>query len=97
MTIAFPTTSQLMTYLRKVRSYAIAEIGDLVEVRLQVFEDSNWTMHEGDSSYDLDHSGYWGAASVAPDDTDEGLLAIAQELIEQAEEQAEEQAAINEM
>jgi hypothetical protein len=34
------------------------------DVRLQIRESGSWHVHYGDSSYDQDHSGVWGAGSV---------------------------------
>ena len=35
-----------------------------MDVRLQVYPDGDWALHTGDSSYDQDHRGYWGASSL---------------------------------
>lgn len=35
-----------------------------MDVRLQVCADGTWAIHTGDSSYDVDHRGVWGASSV---------------------------------
>jgi hypothetical protein len=55
-------------------------------VRLQVTLGGavGWQIHEGDASYDNDHAGYWGAASVDARDSDADLEAKAKELIGQA-------------
>src|SRR5690606_813072 len=34
------------------------------DVRLQVYEDGDWAIRFGDSSYDQDHRGFWGASIV---------------------------------
>jgi hypothetical protein len=34
------------------------------DVRLQVYDNGRWAIRFGDSQYDLDHHGYWGASSV---------------------------------
>lgn len=59
---------------------------DFLDVRLQVSDTGEWAVHYGDPGYDTDHSGYWGAASVAPGDTDADLLTVAQDLITQVED-----------
>lgn len=47
------------------RSFSAKELNDEegnsgVDIRLQVVEDGRWSIHTGDSSYDLDHNGSWG-------------------------------------
>jgi hypothetical protein len=54
-----------------------------IDVRLQVRQGGGWTIHAGDSSYDLDHNGYWGASSLSRD-TD--CAELAEELIDQAKD-----------
>lgn len=39
-------------------------VDDDCDVRLQVYLDGDWALRWGDPSYDLDHRGYWGVASV---------------------------------
>ena len=53
-----------------------------VDVRLQ-WHDGKWSVLTGDSSYDQDHRGHWGASSITPDTKPETL---AKELIEQVME-----------
>ena len=63
------------------------------DIRLQVRIDGDnfsWRAHHGDSSYDQDHRGYWGASCVGVDETAESALAIADELIDQALDHAAE-------
>ena len=59
-----------------------------MEVRLQVYEDGSWTLRTGDSSYDQDHRGFWGASCVAPGDSVKFLRRIAKDLIDQAADSA---------
>lgn len=55
--------------------------GSWVDVRLQVFDDGQWSIHSGDSSYDQDHRGHWGCGSLNHEtDCDE----LAQELLDEA-------------
>lgn len=42
------------------------EQSDVIDVRLQVYEAGDWAVHTGDSSYDQDHRGFWGASSLSP-------------------------------
>ncbi len=35
-----------------------------IDVRLQVHESGQWSLHFGDSSYDQDHRGVWGSSSI---------------------------------
>ena len=61
------------------------------DIRLQVrkLENSNessWSVHTGDSSYDQDHRGEWGANFVLVNATDAECREIAKDLIEQAKE-----------
>lgn len=60
------------------------------DIRLQVYpNEGGWQIHIGDSSYDQDHRGYWGAASVPGGRISTvKALEIAKELIEQAADQA---------
>ena len=54
-----------------------------VDVRLQVDPEGYWSVHSGDSSYDQDHRGYWGASSVS---RRSNMREVAAELIEQAKD-----------
>jgi hypothetical protein len=59
--------------------------GVWVDVRLQVLPGGSWQVHSGDSSYDQDHRGFWGAGSVSLDTDCEDLAAG---LIDEAKDQA---------
>ena len=50
------------------------------DVRLQVTK-SGWSIHTGDSSYDMSHSGYWGVSCISWDR--ENLEATAKSLVDQ--------------
>lgn len=54
-----------------------------VDLRVQLL-DGGWTLHTGDASYDQDHRGFWGAASVAADATDADCDDIAYAMIREA-------------
>ena len=55
-----------------------------IDVRLQV-HDGSWSLHTGDSSYDQDHRGHWGAGFLTPRCN---ARELARELIDEAEESA---------
>ncbi len=63
---------------------------DATDVRLQVtdWHTIDWALHEGDSSYDQDHRGFWGAGRISPYDTDHCIGETAQDLVDQALEHA---------
>ena len=88
-------TRSLAASLREVRDeFKNDPDGDLasedgLDVRLQIQEPGPpvlWCLHYGSSDYDQDHRGYWGSSSLGADTTDEECLAIANELVDQAEE-----------
>ncbi|MFN8993022.1 MAG: hypothetical protein ACK5X3_05070 [Pseudomonadota bacterium] len=59
-----------------------------IDIRLQVMDDHQWYFHSGDSQYDQDHRGAWGASSVGERVSMEKAMEIAKDLIEQAAEDA---------
>lgn len=59
-----------------------------IDIRLRILANGEWSYHTGDSSYDQDHRGYWGSASVGPDDSDLLCRTIAWDLIDQVAEMA---------
>lgn len=67
-------------------AYIEAEDGDeqAIDVRLQVYEDGRYCVRSGDASYDQDHRGFWGASSVAAEDSDADLSQLARDLVAQA-------------
>lgn len=52
------------------------------DVRLRYFE-GDWEIKTGDSQYDTDHRGFWGASSVCEDAENLELQDIAVDLVEQ--------------
>lgn len=56
------------------------------DFRLQVRPGYGWTTHEGDSQYDQDHRGHWGACSVPYGCTRAESLSLARDLIGEAQE-----------
>lgn len=70
--------------LKVERAGLDAEIPE-TDVRLQCSDGRfEWSLHTGDSSFDQDHRGHWGASSLAHDDDAEALSRLAFELIDQA-------------
>lgn len=55
-----------------------------LDVRLQVENDGNWSLHTGDAQYDTDHRGFWGAGTLVPDMTKAAIRELARELIDEA-------------
>lgn len=87
--LRLPSVKKITDALRDVRE-EIRGYGDCPEtdVRLQVEADGSWAVRSGDSSYDQDHSGYWGSSCVQADDTVKSLRSTAADLIEQAADHA---------
>ena len=54
------------------------------DVRLQVYPDGQWAIRIGDSSYDLDHRGFWGSSSL--DGRRFDSRAMAKDLIDQCKD-----------
>lgn len=63
---------------------------DATDVRLQVrtWRGNDWAIRTGDSSYDQDHRGFWGASRISPYDTDHCIGETALDLVNQALEHA---------
>lgn len=85
--IRFPSIATVASVLRDINDSIRGDsaITDGTDVRLQVYENGEWSVHSGSSDYDQDHRGYWGAGSVPgkrfnSEDT-------ARDLIEQAREE----------
>jgi hypothetical protein len=56
----FPTLSIVAKELRDINANVEGEC----DIRLQVYPSGEWSLRVGDSSYDQDHRGYWGASSI---------------------------------
>ena len=56
----FPSIAAVAARLRDISMNVEGEC----DVRLQVYPDGEWAVRWGDSQYDQDHRGYWGASSV---------------------------------
>lgn len=77
-----PSIREVTSVLREVAG----DIEEECEIRLQVYEDGQWTIRVGSSSYDQDHRGYWGAGYLPGRRFD--ATSLARDLIVQAREQA---------
>lgn len=76
-----PAISEVATVLKGLkRNYC--ESGEWMDVRLQVYEDGDWAVRYGDSSYDLDHRGQWGCSSI---NLKSNCVEVAKELINSCE------------
>lgn len=63
------------------------DVNETTDVRLQVYENSEWALRVGLADYDQDHRGYWGASSINTECTQENTRSIAESLLEQAQDQ----------
>ena len=86
----FPSIAAVASELRGINANVETDLDEGCDVRLQVYPDGQWHVRWGDSSYDQDHHGYWGASSVP------GVVAgvvrrfnsrdVARDLLDQAKE-----------
>lgn len=88
----FPNINDVAGELRRINKQESGEPehgedDSWIEVRLQVYPDGQWAVRWGDSQYDQDHRGFWGASSVPGDNRRFDSKDIARDLIEQAREQ----------
>lgn len=84
----FPSIAAVAAELRAINQELYPDDfpeGDSCDVRLQVYPDGDWAIRTGDSSYDLDHRGYWGCGSL--DGRRFDSVETARDLIDQAREQ----------
>lgn len=70
---------------REVKGYNLVE-EDSVDVRLQVEENGDWRLWSGDSQYDTDHRGHWGASSIPSDGSSFNASEVAKDLISEAKD-----------
>jgi hypothetical protein len=65
-----------------------SEEDQFLDVRLQVTKDGRWAIHTGNSRFDTDHTGFWGATSIEATDAAHGdvrhMRVYATDLIEEA-------------
>lgn len=85
----WPSIADVASELRVVNDERLEpdDMGEGIDVRLQVYEDGRWAVRSGDPSYDTDHHGYWGASSVPGDGRRFNARETARDLIEQAKDQ----------
>ena len=86
--VRFPSIASVANALRDVNASLDPRDfpdDDSCDVRLQVYPDGDWAIRVGDSSYDLDHHGYWGAGCLNGKRFDSAETA--RDLIDQAREQ----------
>lgn len=92
-TLRFPSIRSVAHCLTSIgkdcRGYGFApDLGEdtwFCDVRLHVWPDGSWAVHSGDSQYDQDHRGFWGASSI-PGTRRFNARDVARELIDQAKE-----------
>ena len=90
--VPFPSVDEIANALRAVDTDVGTPTADLpdddryVDVRLQVYPDGGWAIRVGDSSYDLDHRGFWGASLLPCNGGEFDAMDVAQELRDQAED-----------
>jgi hypothetical protein len=86
----FPTiqdvSDEVYSHVQDLKNWQIDE-GD---IRLQVYENGGWIVRTGDASFDTDHSGFWGASSIASNANKRQCRETARELIGQARDQQAE-------
>jgi hypothetical protein len=60
----WPTIKEVAAELRFANATIVNMMDPIceVDVRLQVYPNSAWSIHVGDPCYDTDHQGYWGAS-----------------------------------
>lgn len=80
----FPSIKALTAELLDVKRGLSAD-DDYLDVRLQVMPGEGWSLHTGDSQYDTDHRGFWGASSL---DAHSACRSVAVELIDEARDHA---------
>jgi hypothetical protein len=79
----FPTIKDLASHLAHIkRAYFPSNDWEEMDVRLQVRGDG-WQVNTGDSQYDQDHRGFWGAGTM---DKRTNCHRLAKDLIDQARE-----------
>lgn len=86
----FPSIAVVAHVLRGIdtthpETWSLPEDERWIDVRLQVLENGTWAIHTGNSSYDQDHRGYWGASCLPMHGTGRfNARDVAKDLIEQA-------------
>ena len=65
--ILWPTVDEVAAALRHCQ--AAVPVGEGLDVRLQVKDDSTWRLWAGDPLHDTDSDGYWGSDWLTADDS----------------------------
>ena len=60
------------------------EVGDFLDVRLQLFGDDSWAIHTGDAQYDTDHRGDWADDFLVENISFPEALSLAAEMLDMA-------------
>ena len=84
--IEWPTVDEIAADLILIRNTQPKVSGEdgWIDVRLQVMEDGDWSIHSGDSQYDTDHGGFWGCDSL---NYQSDCREVAESLLEEAQDQ----------
>jgi dihydroxyacetone kinase len=83
--VKFPRICDVAAALKEVRESMDEGQTDL-DIRLQVYRTAVWAIRVGDSGYDADHLGYWGASAIDRKTSIKTITSIAKDLLEQAKE-----------
>jgi hypothetical protein len=78
----FPSIASVEAALKQARQ-EVDPGEDMMDVRLQVYEDGSWAIRTGLSDYDQDHRGFWGAGSLTASSMVKELRDTAKGLLEQ--------------
>lgn len=87
----FPSIKAVSAVLRNVKLRQLDESWEM-KVRLQVYEDGQWVVRTGDSSYDEDHRGWWGWGYV---NIESNCRDLARDLLEQVKDEQAMQSSYN--
>ena len=91
----WPSIKDVAAELRRVNAYDAGDGSAIdpdtgepftIDVRLQVLPNGSWQVWWGDSQYDTDHRGFWGASSVPGNGRRFMSADVAKDLIDQAKE-----------
>lgn len=83
--IKFPSITVVAKVLSRCKVYCEAGDEGGTDVRFQITDDSTWAIRTGDSSYDQDHRGCWGAGYLT---RRTNCRQLAYQLLEEAKDQA---------
>ena len=80
--VKFPRICDVVSALRAVRESMDQGQTDM-DVRLQVYRSCVWAIRIGDSGFDSDHLGYWGASAIDKKTSIKTITSVAKDLLEQ--------------